>query len=34
LALIEALAPSMRIERTDGGTVVTMRRTLRGSVSV
>jgi anti-sigma regulatory factor (Ser/Thr protein kinase) len=34
LALIEALAPSMRIERTDRGTVVTMRRTLRGSVSV
>jgi anti-sigma regulatory factor (Ser/Thr protein kinase) len=34
LALIEALAPSMRIERTDRGTVVTMRRTLRGSVWV
>ena len=34
LALIEALAPSMRIERSDRGTVVTMRRTLRGSVSV
>jgi anti-sigma regulatory factor (Ser/Thr protein kinase) len=34
LALIEALTPSMRIERTDRGTVVTMRRTLRGSVSV
>jgi anti-sigma regulatory factor (Ser/Thr protein kinase) len=34
LALIEAIAPSMRIERSDRGTVVTMRRTLRGSVSV
>ncbi|HET9249985.1 MAG TPA: SpoIIE family protein phosphatase [Actinomycetota bacterium] len=34
LALIEALAPSMRIERSDRGTVVTMRRTLRGSVTV
>ncbi|HJY33179.1 MAG TPA: SpoIIE family protein phosphatase, partial [Actinomycetota bacterium] len=34
LALIEALAPSMRIERSERGTVVTMRRTLRGSVSV
>jgi anti-sigma regulatory factor (Ser/Thr protein kinase) len=34
LALIEAIAPSMRIERSERGTVVTMRRTLRGSVSV
>jgi anti-sigma regulatory factor (Ser/Thr protein kinase) len=34
LALIEALAPSMRIERSERGTVVTMRRILRGSVSV
>ena len=34
LALIEALAHSMRIERSERGTVVTMRRTLRGSVSV
>ena len=34
LALIEALAPSMRVERSERGTVVTMRRTLRGAVSV
>ena len=34
LALIEALAPSMHIERGESGTVVTMRRTIRGSVSV
>ena len=34
LALIEALAPAMRIERSKRGTVVTMRRTLRGPVSV
>jgi serine phosphatase RsbU (regulator of sigma subunit)/anti-sigma regulatory factor (Ser/Thr protein kinase) len=34
LALIEALTPSMHIERGESGTVVTMRRTLRGSVSV
>ena len=34
LALIEALTPSMHIERGESGTVVTMRRTIRGSVSV
>ena len=34
LALIEALTPSMHIERRESGTVVTMRRTIRGSVSV
>ena len=34
LTLIEAITPSMRIDRSDRGTVVTMRRTLRGSVSV
>ena len=34
LALIEALTPSMHIERGESGTVVTMRRTVRGSVSV
>jgi len=34
LALIEALAPAMRIERSKRGTVVTIRRTLRGPVSV
>ncbi|MGA9162727.1 MAG: SpoIIE family protein phosphatase, partial [Actinomycetota bacterium] len=34
LALIEALTPSMHIERGADGTVVTMRRSLRGSVSV
>jgi hypothetical protein len=32
--LIEALTPSMHIERGESGTVVTMRRTIRGSVSV
>ena len=30
----EALAPAMRIERSKRGTVVTMRRALRGPVSV
>jgi PAS domain S-box-containing protein len=34
LALIEALTPSMDIERGERGTVVRMRRTLRGSVPV
>jgi PAS domain S-box-containing protein len=34
LALIEALTPSMHIERGESGTVVTMRRTVRGSVTV
>ena len=34
LALIEALTPSTHIERSEHGTVVTMRRTLEGSVSV
>jgi anti-sigma regulatory factor (Ser/Thr protein kinase) len=34
LALIQALTPSMDIERSERGTVVTMRRTLRGSVPV
>ncbi|HSD49441.1 MAG TPA: SpoIIE family protein phosphatase [Actinomycetota bacterium] len=34
LALIEALTPSMRIERGEDGTVVTMRRPVRGSVRV
>ena len=34
LSLIEALTPSIHIERSESGTVVTMRRSIRGSVSV